>query len=334
MEKLIAFYINNLAIHLEQLTISIIFFIFLASPLHAWQSNNVKKANDFISAGMTSEAIYTLEAGIKEEPKEHEAHWMLGKLYLERGSYSSAEERFNSAVLLKSSYKLELGSVYKAAADTSLAKNKPRQAVELFDMAMRYGSYDRQFYLTAGDRLSGNQAVDCYQRAALDNNLKDKAGKKILIMAVKDEYNREKFKKIGTDYLGQEFVEQVFPEPYMKEYKIREKPFTIDDAFQHSQIAVIDTEQFPLKEGDLIEIQAISKRMNGFEGKEIYIWKGKNFNPKWESTKNGYYKEKVQVEGKKGKYIISLDGRKDVEVTVKVSRKIYPEPNITLLDNM
>jgi len=117
----------------------IIFLIFLlVSPLYGWQSKAVKKANDFISAGMADEAVHALETGIQEKPKDHEAHWMLGKLYLERGSYSSAETRFNSAVLLNSSYGSGLGNLYKNAGSKVLSIGKIKQAFLLFNKAINY----------------------------------------------------------------------------------------------------------------------------------------------------------------------------------------------------
>lgn len=109
--------------------------LFLPALCFGWQSKAVKKAKDFLSANMISDAIQVLENGIHEKPKDLEAHWLLGKLYLERGSYSSAEERFNSAVLLKPGYKDELGKVYKEVADIALGQGDLHKVRTLHGLA-------------------------------------------------------------------------------------------------------------------------------------------------------------------------------------------------------
>ncbi len=81
----------------------LIAIIFLISPAYAWQSKAIKKANDFVSAGMINEAIQALNTGIRESPKDYEAHWMLGKLYLTQGSFSFADARFASAIFAPTS---------------------------------------------------------------------------------------------------------------------------------------------------------------------------------------------------------------------------------------
>lgn len=111
---------------MKKLIIVALILIFV-HPALAWQSNAVKKANDFLSAGMASEAIQALEDGIRETPKDHEAHWMLGELYLNSGSYTSAESRFNSAVRLKPSYKNKITNAYKKASDSALKNNDFRK---------------------------------------------------------------------------------------------------------------------------------------------------------------------------------------------------------------
>lgn len=118
------------------LTIALIFL--LTTTSFAWQSKAVRKANDFIAANMISEAIQSLENGIQEEPKDHEAHWMLGKLYLERGAYSSADARFKSAVLLKPSHKSELGRVYKQTTDIALSKGEFQKVKTLHSLASNH----------------------------------------------------------------------------------------------------------------------------------------------------------------------------------------------------
>ena len=114
----------------------VFFVIVLSSNSYAFQSKAIKKATDYMSAGMKREAIEALEYGIMERPKDHEAHWMLGKLYLEGDSYYSADERFKSAVLLKPSYKSKLGSLYKTVGMSKLNEVKPDEGVSLLNKAI------------------------------------------------------------------------------------------------------------------------------------------------------------------------------------------------------
>lgn len=154
---------------MKRMVMVLLITILLATPVFAWKSEAVKKAEDFISVGMISEARQTLETGILTKPKDHEAHWMLGKIYLERGSYSSAEERFKSAILLKSSYKNKLGIIYKNVADLVLLNGDIHQAFFLFDQAVRYdpllsgsinqikNEYKNRLYTTANYQLKRNE---------------------------------------------------------------------------------------------------------------------------------------------------------------------------------
>ena len=69
-----------------------------------------------------------------------------------------------------------------------------------------------------------------------------------------------------------------------------------------------------------------------FSGDEIFKLQGANFKPPWIETKNGVYTHRIESLTDGGYFIISLGGRKDLEVTVTVTREIIPEPNWQLLN--
>jgi hypothetical protein len=97
-----------------------------------------------------------------------------------------------------------------------------------------------------------------------------------------------------------------------------EKPYTFADAF--NEYGQIDTFKFVddgVNVGDRLEV--IAKPIDGgeFSGKEVGIWRGEKFSPPWNMTVNGYYSSTVGSAPAGKIFMISLNSRKDLIVTVR-----------------
>lgn len=101
-------------------------------------SGDVDKAKDFISAGMSPQAIELLNKRIKEKPTDAEAQFQLGVCYINTGDFSNAKDRFASAVQLKSDYGYKIGPEYKKAGSQALAKGDMSRAIGLYRQAVQY----------------------------------------------------------------------------------------------------------------------------------------------------------------------------------------------------
>ncbi len=112
-------------------------FIFV-SHVQAIFDSNVDKAKEFMQAGMYPQAIALLEKEISDNPTNSEAHFQLGICYVNQNNYSSADERFASAVRLKPDYGYKIGKEYKLTADFAANKNRLSKARTLYDKAIEY----------------------------------------------------------------------------------------------------------------------------------------------------------------------------------------------------
>jgi tetratricopeptide (TPR) repeat protein len=320
----------------------------LALPAHALFDSDVDKAKDYMKAGMYSEAVKLLEMRIKQKPTDAESHYLLGTCFLNMGNYRGADERFDSVMRVEpQKYGSQIGKEYKNAADKAVSNRNLLQAQSLYERGIKYdpnlkeGAYD--FYVQLGDQADSATAARLYESALQytqgNEERRKKVGCRLLKLAAKEYPGArcETLKKEAAGIVGQDLVDKVFPPAYMK--VTFEKTYTFDDAYDkaYGQINTIKFGYDDCKVGDQIEVIAEPLGGGKFTGKEIYIWRGKKFIPKWAKTENGYYTQSVQwlppkAEGKF--YVISLDKRKDVEVTVKVSRGVTPKPNFDALKNL
>lgn len=110
----------------------------LPFSLIACGSNDVKKAQEFMAAGMYPQAMELLNKRVSESPSDAEAHFLLGSCYIHTGNLSAANDRFLSAVRLKSDYGFQIGTEYKNAATDAVTKGNSDQAQQLFEQAVYY----------------------------------------------------------------------------------------------------------------------------------------------------------------------------------------------------
>ena len=118
--------------------VSVSLIILFVLPANALFDNDVKKAKEFMTAGMYPQAIELLNKRINEKPTDAEAHFQLGVCYINTGNYSGADARFGSAVKLKSDYGYQIGEKYKKVGDEALNKGNTGQAQSLYQMAVQY----------------------------------------------------------------------------------------------------------------------------------------------------------------------------------------------------
>jgi tetratricopeptide (TPR) repeat protein len=91
-----------------------------------------------MQAGMYPQAIALLQKEIKENPTNAEAHFQMGVCYVNQNIYSSADERFASAVRLNSDYGYKIGTEYKKAGEYNLRKGRLSSISSLYNKAIEY----------------------------------------------------------------------------------------------------------------------------------------------------------------------------------------------------
>ena len=96
--------------------------------------------------------------------------------------------------------------------------------------------------------------------------------------------------------------------------------YTYADAFEkeHGQFYSFDYIADGIQRGDMIDVTALPIGKTQFEGDEVWVATGDPSHP-WVPTVNGKYGIRVEHVGP-GKFAMSLGGRKDVKVEVKVIR--------------
>lgn len=72
-------------------------------------SKEVRKAKEFLDAGMFDQAIILLKQEVQTDPKNAEAHMLLGIAYLGKGMNALAEQELNTATVLDNSLTQEAG---------------------------------------------------------------------------------------------------------------------------------------------------------------------------------------------------------------------------------
>jgi tetratricopeptide (TPR) repeat protein len=303
------------------------------SPGNALFESDVAKAKNHIKANRTPQAIELLTERINKTPDDAEAHFVLGTCYLKQGNYRSAQERFNSAIELEPDYSNKTGKEYKETAYDAFKTGSPAIAGILFEKAEKYDSginkeaYD--FFVMLGDAMGDSSAIIYYDKALMytnDKYLREQIGYRILKMALNSSSGSQykKLKSKAVALLGQKKVDEVFPRPFRKTVFERTYTNADIDSTRGNIVAFTWTDKF--KKGDLVEISGYIPA----DSPEIAIYLGEHFDPQWKSTENGslsYSIEKIPPAG--SYYLVRIE--KNIEFTLRVTRKIAPKPNEDLL---
>jgi len=112
------------------LRIALIFFIITFSVFCS-AADYVNEARQYISEGKHRSAVIQLKNQLKNEPKDAEARYLLGKIYLQQSQFESADKELSKAVKLKPdnvSYKL-------AYSRSLLISKKFKDVVALLDFS-------------------------------------------------------------------------------------------------------------------------------------------------------------------------------------------------------
>ena len=215
--------------------------IVFTTPSHALFGSAVDKANEFMAAGMYPQAATVLEQRISEKPTDAEAHFVLGTVYINQGKIGQADERFGSAVRLRTDYGFKVGDEYLKAGSANMGKD-PRLAKQLYskaieykpalkktvtDSAMRAGSDDMYDFAYGLDRSLGKEISDHYlsrgdlaslQKAGqYSSHNNQNIGTSILNFA-KNQPKEEKKKlvELAKKYVDQSVIDDVIPPPEWK----------------------------------------------------------------------------------------------------------------------
>ncbi len=104
-----------------RITLSVfVVVVVLSVAVNAFSWGEVKKAREFMQAGMYPQAIELLTKRINDKPADGEAHFQLGVCFINTGNFSKADERFGSAVRLKPAYGYKIGGQYKKTGSEKL----------------------------------------------------------------------------------------------------------------------------------------------------------------------------------------------------------------------
>lgn len=120
--------------------------ILLISIEHAFANDNVKKAKEFMQANMYPAAIALLEKEVfgidgdlsKGNPRNHEAQYLLGLSYVRVGKLNAGDERFASAIQLKSDYGLKISKGLRDIGIDAIKQGQLKTALTIFDRAGFY----------------------------------------------------------------------------------------------------------------------------------------------------------------------------------------------------
>jgi len=113
--------------------------LFIILFLFSCTSKEVKKAKEFMDAGMYEQAISLLEIEIQANPKNAEASYLLGKCFIETSSnYNKVEECFKRAILLKTDYRGEIGNIYFDKSLELFKGDNTRNASSYYEEGVKY----------------------------------------------------------------------------------------------------------------------------------------------------------------------------------------------------
>jgi len=258
-------------------------------------------ARNSIKAEMYGDALSSAQKALEAKQNgDAEAFLLVGRAYWGLRNYESAcknwENAFRFGIRNPEKYKAEivndiLATIRATSPDISKAKT-------FFNYAQGFGCPETTI---AKEKIAyGKQKL----------------------LAVK---NREEAIAF-TSFVGQDLIDKAFPPAQI--IIVFEKPYTFADAF--NEYGQIDTFKF-VDDGVNVrdKVEVIAKPIDGgkFSGEEVGIWRGEKFSPPWDMTVKGYYSTIIESAPKGNIFMISLNSRKDLGVTIRVTREVIPSPN-------
>jgi len=287
-------------------TILIVLVFGLSSMVFADKySDYITTAENSLLAEMYSDALINSRAALAEKNNgDGLAFYLQGRAYWALNNYQAAcaswDNAFNPEFNLKNpdKYKTEIISLILNYVRWDLPV--PNQASALFSYVQKFG------------------------------------GKTELLAQAKMDYGKRKLQTVKNreqalqyvGFVGQDLIDKVFP-PIQTIVVFGPKPYTYADAYdqEHGQITTFQVGKDDVRVGDWLDITARPLDGGEFSGKEIGMWQGKEFDPPWLESKGGRIACRIEHLNDGGFLIISLCERKDLKVTVTVTRKITPGPN-------
>lgn len=123
-----------------------------------------KKPKEFMDANMYPQAIALLESEIQKNPKNAQAHLLLGECKLVTNQFPEAERSFNSATVLQPDLGMKIGETAMRAAKKSINEANYKQSFQIISLAQKYDPktvviasgliVDRAKELSAGNQLA------------------------------------------------------------------------------------------------------------------------------------------------------------------------------------
>lgn len=123
-------------------------------------SKEVTKSKEFLDAGMFDQAIILLKQEVQTNPKNAEAHMLLGAAYLGNGMTALAEQELNTATVLDEGVKKEASKRCYEVAKYLLKNNKAQSHTALIK-AKEYDpslEKDEQFFFLANIDTEDNDS--------------------------------------------------------------------------------------------------------------------------------------------------------------------------------
>lgn len=292
--------------------VSVVLCLFLTNPAHAFFNSDIKKAKDFIQAGMYPQAIEQLNKRINEEPTDAEAHLSLGQCYAHQGNWGQAEQRFNSAVKLDPGMKPGVGKIYKDLAYSNLKSNNLSSAESNYSKAVGYDA------------------------SLASSEFQKQLGYRYLKLATESSGSaKEMYKQRATGYVGADLVAEVFPGA--KTVTVFKGEYTDSDITEPND----DGGWIPTVDWSKIEWSKVGQNSAlVIEGdippgcKQIYYFRGKEFNPSFLPTQNGIESIPINSRPGKGKFLIWIQKGKGIKATVSIIDNIIPSPKVELLNSL
>lgn len=291
-----------------------------------YSSANLHEAGVFARHGLRdmAEDIYRHIGSYAEKSRtQAEAWFRLGEIYAAEGN-TRADSYFSKAIANRPGYyDAKVVVLLKKASKNVQGASAACFHENAISHAPNLRSESAQFYMTLGDKSSGETAAKYYQLAGkyASGDLRQKAGKKILALGVRGNMDLGKSKKMAVAVIGNAEVENLVPSERIE--VLLSKTYRNSDAVNDKGwIYAIDYSKLNLKANDLIIISGDVP--SGAD--VVYVV----LNKQWKKVpRNNLKTITLNRDHNKGKLVIWVDS--GVVAKVEVVRKTKKEPDYALL---